>query len=172
MGKVMELLHEHTDFLFVKLLEIAGPIVLVAQSPNDNRRVIIMLFDHIGQHPTGLCLVYFTAQSTAAPGNFLPYQYTQAIARFQDDTRLLVMPKADEIDTHVFHHPHLVPDHVFRHCRAYASMVFMTMRTPEQQSLTIEIERALFREFEMTEADPLGVGSRVSPCYHGQPQGV
>src|SRR5690606_21998911 len=99
MGKIVQFLHERSYFLLVELFKIARPVVFIPQPPDNDRGVIVMLLYHIGQHPSGLRFINLAAQSTAAPRYFFPYQYTQAIARFQDDTRLLVMPKSNEIDT-------------------------------------------------------------------------
>ena len=73
----MQFLHKSTDSPFIELTEIVGPIVFVAQSPDNNGRVIMMLIDHISQHTAGLFLIYRTSQASAAPGNFFPDKDTQ-----------------------------------------------------------------------------------------------
>src|SRR5579872_1276561 len=76
----IQLLHKTPDLLFVEFLEIPGPVVLVTESPKDHRRVVVMLTDHIRQHPPGLLPVLRTAKPAPAPGYFFPYENAKTVA--------------------------------------------------------------------------------------------
>src|SRR5690606_17157527 len=111
-------------------------------------------------------------QSAAAPRYLFPHQYAQAIACLEDDARLLVMSESDEIDAHLLHHVHFLPDHVFGHCRTDAGVVFMAMGTAEQQSLARGVKRPVLSKFEVPEADALGMGGGIVCGCQGQTDGI
>src|SRR5690606_31603922 len=113
-------------------------------------------------HPPGLLFIPLAPQSPAAPRNFFPNEDTKAVTRFKYNARLLIMSQPDEINAHLFHHPHFPPDHVFRHGRSHTRMVLVPMRPPQQQSLSIQVKRSLFREFNMTETDSLRMPRRIA----------
>src|SRR5690606_16636383 len=66
--QVIQFSHKRSYFLFIELLEVARPIVFIAEPPDDDRRVVMVLFNHMGQHPASLRFIHFASQSAAAPG--------------------------------------------------------------------------------------------------------
>ncbi len=56
---------------------------------------------------------------------------------------LLVMRQPDIIDAHLLHQDHFAAHFLFRHPSAHPRMVFMPMRPPDEQSLSVEQERAM-----------------------------
>ena len=72
MGQRVELRHEVADGLLVEFLEITGPVVLVAQSPENHGWMIVMLVDEVAEHVAGLISETLAAETTAAPWDFLP----------------------------------------------------------------------------------------------------
>ena len=56
-GEVIELFHKIPDLFLIEFREVARPVVLIAQSPDDDGGVVIMLADHVGHHPAGLVFI-------------------------------------------------------------------------------------------------------------------
>src|SRR5690349_24865352 len=110
MRERVELDHERADLVLVKLFKITGPVVLVAETPNDHRRMIAMLIDEIAQHAARLFLVAFAAEAAATPRNLLPHEQAQLVAHFEHRARLLVMAEPDEVSAEIFDQPHLLAD--------------------------------------------------------------
>ena len=114
-----------------------------------------MLGNHVGQHLPGLVLIGRSAQTTPAPGNLLPDQDAQPVAEVQDDLRLLIMPQANEIDTHRFHEFHLLHHQIFRHGGPESGMVLVPVRPAEQQAPSVQQEGTVIDEGETAEAEGL-----------------
>jgi len=115
MGEAVQFLHESADTVFIEIWKISGPVVLIPQSPEDHRRVVVMLADHVGQHPPRLSLVLPAAESATTPGDLFPYQDAQAIAEMQDDPGLLVVGEPDIVHAHGLHEDHLLPHLILGH---------------------------------------------------------
>src|SRR5260370_32781984 len=49
-SKVVQFSHEGANLVFVNLFKVTRQVVLVAQGPEDDRRVVLMLVDHVHQH--------------------------------------------------------------------------------------------------------------------------
>ena len=80
MGKIVQLLHEGANTFLVLLFKIAGPIVLIAEAPHDDGRVIAMLLDKGLEHVAALLLVTVATDAATAPRNLFPHQETQLVA--------------------------------------------------------------------------------------------
>ncbi|MNL58235.1 hypothetical protein D3C87_1818570 [compost metagenome] len=65
------------------------------------------------------------------------------------------MAEAYEIHTHIFHHLHFLTDHSFCHGCSHSGMVFVAVRSPEQQTLSVQQEGAFFNELKIAETDLL-----------------
>src|SRR5215216_1750298 len=124
--------------------------------------MIIMLFDHILQHSFCLLLINLSAQPAAAPGNFFPDEDAETIAEIENDARLLVMTQANKIHSHFLHHYHFCSHLIFCHSGRYTRMIFMTLGAADQQSFSIQQERALLYKFDMAEAELLVFGIIVN----------
>src|SRR5215471_4203638 len=70
-SKVVQFAYELADLCFVEFLEVAGPVVFIAKSPDDYRGMVLVLIDHGTQHVPRLLLVAVTPQSAAAPRDLL-----------------------------------------------------------------------------------------------------
>src|SRR5438876_469197 len=129
--------------------------------------MVIVLADHIGQHPFRLLLIDGTAEPTPAPGYFLPDEDTQAVAEMKDDWRLLIVRQTDIVDAHFFHLDHLATHPFFSHRCSQTGMVLMTMRTPDEQTFTVEQERTMVGKCEVAETylHRLLTRSPISPRY-------
>ena len=81
MRQIVQLFHKAAYLFFIVFGEIAGPVVFIAAAPDNSGGGGGLLLNHIGEHATGLLFVYIAAQAAAAPGNFFPYEYAEAIAQ-------------------------------------------------------------------------------------------
>ncbi|MNC20893.1 hypothetical protein D3C75_688600 [compost metagenome] len=73
-GQLMQLLHKAADGFLIEVVVVPFPVIFIAQSPDNDGRVVVMLVDHGPEHVPALRLVRLIAQPAAAPGNLLPYQ--------------------------------------------------------------------------------------------------
>lgn len=140
MGKVVQLAHKGAYAVFFERLEIALPVVLIAQPPQDDGRMVAMLLNHIGEHPARLVLVALSAQTAAAPGYFFPDEKSQLVAEPQNDAGLLIVPQADKVGTHLFYLLHFGAHHLFGQGSAYSGMVFMAVSAAQQQPFAVQVE--------------------------------
>src|SRR5215212_4752413 len=152
----IQLDHKRANFVLIKLFEIAGPVVLISDSPDDHGRMIAMLVDQVAQHTPRLLLVTLAAQSAATPGNLFPHQQTQLIAHIEDHARLLVMPETNEVCAHVFYQTHLASHEILSHCGCETGMIFVTLRAANQQALAVQFEWTTLYEFKRAQAETLG----------------
>ena len=76
-GHCVEFTHEGADGVLLKLGEVAGPVVFIAQSPEDDAGMMAVLVDHGSQHVAGLLAVALSAESATAPGNLFPHEQSQ-----------------------------------------------------------------------------------------------
>src|SRR5262252_8456285 len=155
MRLLIQRLHEGTDLLLVELGEVARPVILVAKTPDDYRGMIVVLVDHVSQHAFRLPLVALPSQSAAAPWDLLPDQQTQLVAAIEHGARLLIMAQPDEVCSHLFDQRHLFANEILGHRRAEQSVILVALRAPDEESLAIELERAVLEEFEVPKAKPL-----------------
>ena len=91
MGQGIQLSHESANAVLVLRLEIAGPVVLITETPHDDGRMVTMLLDEGLEHVAALLLVTVTTDATTAPGNLFPDEEAELIAKFQHQWSLLVM---------------------------------------------------------------------------------
>ena len=112
-----------------------------------------MLSNHIRQHPFSLPAIVLITDSATTPGNFLPDQNAQFITEIQNDFRLLIMSQTNEIHSHLLHHLHFLYHLLLSHGSGHACMIFMPVRTSQQQTSSIQHERAFFDEFKRTETE-------------------
>ena len=85
MRERVQLRHVSANGIGVKGFEITGPIVLIAQAPENHRRMIVMLVNHVPQHVAALLLVALAAKTTAAPWDFLPHEQPELITHLQHE---------------------------------------------------------------------------------------
>ena len=154
-GDIIQLGHEGADGLFVEDFEVAGPVVFIAQSPEDHGRMITVLVDHVAQHAARLILVSVAAEAPAGPGDLFPYQHSQLVAQVEHLARLLVVGQADEVGAHVLDEPHFFADEVFGHGGAQARVVFVPRGAAQEQLFAIQMEDAVFGELEIAQAEAL-----------------
>ena len=112
-----------------------------------------MLGYHIRQHTFRLSAISFIPHTTTAPGNFFPNQNAQFITKIQNDFRLLIMPQTDEIHTHLFHHFHFLYHLFLSHGSSYSCMILVPVCSPQQETLSIQHERALIYKLKRTETE-------------------
>ena len=111
-----------------------------------------MLPDHVLQHAMGLRLIGIAAHAPSAPGNLFPHQQPQRVAELQHEVRLLIVSEADEVGTHLLDLLHLAAYLLVGHRGTHASMVFVSMRSLQQQTAPVELERSVRLELECAEA--------------------
>ena len=85
------------------------------------------LIDHRAQHLLRLRSIVRTAQPAATPRTFFPHQDAQFVAQLEHASRLLVVPKPNEIHAHPLHQPHLFLDQRRGHRRRIPRMIFVPM---------------------------------------------
>ena len=181
-GEAVEFGHEGADRLLVKRGKVAGPVVLVAEAPEDHRRVVPVLVDQRPEHVAALLPVAFAAEPAAAPGDFLPDEQPQLVAEVEDERCLLIVAEADEVGPHLLDLGHRAADHVVGHGCRDSRVVFVVMRAAEEQPLAVELEGPVRHPLHAPEAKPfvqavlaVGRGERhgagVEPRRCGRPGG-
>src|SRR5689334_5471024 len=110
--------------------------------------MIAMLVDEIAQHPPRLFLVALAAEPTATPRDLFPREQTQFVAHVERDPRLLMMTKPDEVCAEVFDQPHFLANEITGHRGGQTGMIFMTRRAPNQEPLTIQLERTILHKLK------------------------
>ena len=128
--------------------------------------MMAMLANHGGEHTPGLLTVALASQASPAPWYFFPDEQSERVAQIQHQVRLLVMAKSDEIGSHVLDLLQFVACLDFGHGSPYPSMVLMTVSTPEQQSFTIQEERAILAKLKRAQAKLSLDDSTAGRCHH------
>ena len=128
----VQLCHEVADRRLVEIFEVAGPVVLIAQAPQDDRRMVVVLVNHVTQHLAALLFVNFTAQPTSTPRDFFPCENPQLVAQLQHQRCLLVMAEPHEVHAHILHRLQCLPHDPVRHGGSDSRVVFMVMRATQQ----------------------------------------
>ena len=164
--------HQTAYLALFKFREIVRPIIFITQSPDNDRRMIVVLGDHINQHILRLVAICFITDSTTAPRNLFPHKNSQFVTKIEDDFRLLIMTKAYKIDAHFLHHLHLMDHLLFSHGRSHTCMIFMAMSTSQQKTSAIQMERTLLYKFKRTEAETLTGGHLLSISRHRNLTGI
>jgi hypothetical protein len=108
-----------------------------------------VLRDHIAQGAAAHLLEDFVADATAAPGDLFPDENAKAIAELEDPPRLLVMGETNEVGTHLFNEVHLLLDEIVGHGCGVTGVIFVSMRSAEEEAFSVELEGAMI--------DPFGV---------------
>ena len=153
--EAVEFGHEGADRLLVEGGEVAGPVVLVAEAPEDDRRVVPVLVDQCPEHVTALLPVAFAAKPAAAPGDFLPDEQAQLVAEVEDERCLLVVAEADEVGPHLLDLRHRAADHVVGHGCRDSRVVFVVVGAAEEQPLAIELEGPVRHPLHAPQAESL-----------------
>ena len=142
-GDAVQLGKQRADLVLVEFLEVTGPVVFVAKSPENDGGVVAVLVDHVAEHAPRLLLVALATHAAAAPRDLFPNQQAQLIALIEHDARLLVMRETDEIRAHLLDHRHLFADKVLRHRGRQAGVILVAVCASEQQPLTVQLERTV-----------------------------
>ncbi len=150
-----QLLQIRADGLLVDLRILGRPVVLVAQTPQQNAGMVVVLRDHVAQRAAAHLLEDVVAHAAAAPGNLLPHQDAEPVAVLEHTPRLLVVPQPNEICAHVFDELHLLLEQFIRHRRRIACVVFVAAGPAQQQTLSIQLERPMFDELGVADAECL-----------------
>src|SRR5262249_3002207 len=145
--------HEGAHAFFVEGFEVAGPIVLVAEAPEDHRRVIAVLVDHIAQHAPCLLAIIGAADAATAPWDLLPHDEAEFVAQLEREAGALIMAEADEVAAHLFHELEFLADQVVGESGGESRVVLVALRAFEKQLLAVEAEEAVRRKFEGAEAE-------------------
>src|SRR5215472_1140772 len=145
---MIELLEPAPDCFMIFRRKLPWPVILIPQPPNDDRRMVVVLVDHVAQHSRGLLFPPVISSSGAAPGDLLPHQQPELIALLEHDSRLLVVTETYKVRAHFFDQPHLLPNQVFGHRCPDSRMIFMPLRAFEEQAFAVELEWTVHHEFE------------------------
>ena len=143
---VAQLRHECTNRILIHRRILGRPIIFVAETPQNDARMIAMLIDHRRQLVLRHLLPRSVADAAAAPRQLLPHQQPKLIAQLEHQPRLLIVREPDEVRAHLLNHLHLFARHIIRNRRRIPSMVFMPMRSAQQQPLAIQLERPMLDE--------------------------
>ena len=134
---------------------LGGPVVLVAEAPQQNAGMVVVLRDHVAQGAAAHLFEDVIANAATAPGNLLPHEEAEPVAVLEHAPRLLIVRQPDEICAHVLDEVHLLVEQVVGHRRCVAGVVFVAMRPAQQQTLAIQLERAMVDEFGVADAEGL-----------------
>ena len=74
-----------------------GPVVLVAEAPEENAGVVVVLGDHVAEHAARHLFEDVVADAAAAPGDLFPDEDAEPVAEIEHAARLLVVREADEV---------------------------------------------------------------------------
>jgi len=166
MREVSQFSEKVADGLLVDFGILARPVIFVAESPQQDAGMVIVLHNHGTQSAARHLFEGVVADATAAPGNLLPDEDAETVAEFQYPPRLLVVSKTNEVRAHLLDEVHLLLDQVVRHCCGVACVIFMAVRSAEKQPFAVELEGSVVDPFRMTNAK--GLASKVSPAGAGK----
>src|SRR5262249_34446624 len=152
MRLVVQLSHEGADLVLVEFGEVARPVILVAQTPNDHGRMVVVLVDHVAEHSPSLFLVVLASQTTAAPGNLFPDEQAELVAAVEHSAGLLIVAQPDEVRAHLLDQLHLGANQLFAHRRTEQGVVLVAMRSLDQKSRAIESERTVVDKFKRAQS--------------------
>ena len=144
------------------------PIILVAQPPQNDGRVVVVLVDHVRQHALRILLKGLAADPRATPRNLFPHHQAKFVAQFEHQPVLLVVGEPDKIRAHIADHPHLFTHLVVAHCCGHAGVVGMPLRAPEQHPLAIQFEGPCSTNSVLADAEALveaGLAGRGGQGY-------
>ncbi|MNX50860.1 hypothetical protein D3C86_815020 [compost metagenome] len=113
--------------------------------------MIIILTDDFSQHIFGVCLPKFAANSATTPRQFIPNQKSKFITSFINFRILWIMRQTNKISTHIFDGFHVGPMLFITHCCSNTGLFFMTMRTTNQQSFSIQVKRTMIFKLKPSE---------------------
>ena len=156
--EVVHLLHEFADGGFVDGGVLVGPVVFIAEAPDEDAGVVVMLLDEIGEGGFGLGLPLRVADAFAAPGGFFPDEDAELVAEVEHEFGLLIVREADEVDAHFFHERELLAEEVFGLSSGEVRVVHVALRAVEEQAFAVELEGAVGKPFGVLETEALRVG--------------
>ena len=140
-----------------------GPVVFVAEAPEQNAGMVVVLRDHVAQGAAAHLLEDVVADTAAAPGNLFPHEQAEAVAELEYTARLLVVREADEVCAHVFDELHLLIEQVVGHRRSVACVIFVAMGSAQQQTLAVQLEGPMVDELSVANAEGLVARHSLSP---------
>ena len=117
--------------------------------------MVVVLLDHVRQHVLRILLKGCIADSGAAPGNLLPHHQAKLVAEIEHQAILLVMGEANKVRAHLADEMHLLPDLLVAHGCRNASVIGMPMRSLQENSFAVELERPMLYEFDVAYAKAL-----------------
>lgn len=163
MGERVEFLHEGADGVLVLLFEIAGPVVFVAEAPEDDGGMVAMLADESLEHVAALLLVTVAADAAAAPWDLLPDEQSELIAELENKRCLLVVAEAHEVRAHFLDGHKGLADDLVGHGGGDSGVVLVVMRASEQETFAIELEGPCSTHSKLR--NPKGSVTSCSPCF-------
>src|ERR1035441_5390335 len=83
MSFVVQFLYEPANLVLVKLREIAWPVILISESPEDHRWVIVVLVNHGAQHLSRQLLISVIPQPSSRPRDLFQNEQAQFVALIQ-----------------------------------------------------------------------------------------
>ena len=158
MREVAHFGHEPADGLLIDAGVFAGPVIFIAQAPEDDGRMVDMLVDQVGQHAFGVLLESRVAHPGAAPGSFLPHHQAELVAEIEDEAVLLVVREADEVRSHLANHREFLAHEVIGHRCGSSGVVCMARGAAEEYAGAVELERAVFDELKAADAEAFFYG--------------
>ena len=114
--------------------------------------MVVVLFDHVGEHVLGVLLECLVPDARTAPWHLFPDHQTEFVAQVEDNPVLLVVSKPNKIRAHLADQLHLLSNEVITHRSGETGMIGMALRAAKENTLAIELEWAMLDELEM--ADP------------------
>src|ERR1035437_5694765 len=135
MRKVAHLGHEGANRLLIEDRILVWPVVLIAQSPENDGGVIVMLVDHVREHIPDIALERLVPHPGSAPRNLFPNQQAELIAQIEHQPILLVMRQPDEVGAHLADHLHFLAYQVVAHCGSHPCMIGMAMCAAQKHAL-------------------------------------
>src|SRR6202035_1031877 len=155
MGLTVQLFDERDNFLFAVVGKISGLVTLISKTPENDRRMVIVLVDHRVKHGKRLPLVMLASEASAPPRYFLPNQQAEFIAEIKHRAWLLIMAAPDAMRAHLLNQLHLCAYKIIRHARPQARMVFFALCASQQQPFAIQPERSMGEKLKITNSKPL-----------------
>src|ERR1039458_3178230 len=155
MGQVPHLRHERSDCRLIDARIFIGPIVLVAESPENDGWVVVMLVDHVREHVFRILLKGMIADAGAAPWRLFPNHESKLIAQVDHQPVLLVVAEADEVCAHVADQTHLFSYQFVAHCSSDSDMVGVALGAAEKNPFPVEIEGTVLDKLNVANAKAL-----------------
>ena len=147
--------HEGADGSVINAWVFVRPVVFIAKTPENDGRVIEVLFDHVRQHVFRILLKGGIADTGTAPGSFLPHHQTELVTQIEYQAILLVVGEANKVRTHVANQAHLFPDLVVAHRCGNAGVVGMPVCSLQENAFAVEFEWPVLYEFDVPYAEAL-----------------